>query len=164
MTLCGVTQEDAGPANRISSTHSWQSEKQPRPEHAADYISLQTKEEEESTKQHWCDSLCESCIQPAERTTRAADSRHTLTCRQRKTKHQTELFVKSELKAVDGSGSFPRNFTTTTTKAKKTDVLTDTLYQRLPQQFVINIRNTAPASEPSTSRAAQDDASPLWFL
>lgn len=39
----------------------------------------------------------------------------------------TELFVKSELKAADGSGSFPRNFTTTTTKAQKTDVLTDTL-------------------------------------
>lgn len=59
---------------------------------------------------------------------------NTLTCRQRKTKHQqTELFL---------SGLFPRNFTTTTTKAKKTDVLMDTLSQRLPQQFVINIRNS----------------------
>lgn len=145
------------PANRISGTHSWQSEKQPRPEHAADYISLQTEEEEESRKQHWCDLLRESCIQPAERTTRAAD---TLTCRQRKSKHQTEL---CEIRVESGRRQWviSQKFHNHHDQSTENRCVNRHTSRRLPQQFVINIRHTAPASEPSTSRAAQDVLVPV---
>lgn len=83
-------------------------------------------------------------------------SKHTLTCRQRKSKHQTEL---CEIRVESGRRQW---------------VISQKLHNHHDQSkenrcvnrhtlspFAINIRNTAPASEPSTSRAAQDVLVPV---